>query len=200
MSLYGSVQLRHFVLSYSETGHSSRGVRFLLRHLLTEWREQNPSVTVQTIHNQFMEPFICFTFADKTFYRTSLKQFNAHQILQLIHLYRNSFNSNIYLKHGGPKVFTTNRSIQGIWTPSLPGQLKALKWFFKKNENAVKLSLPTLPSYSNASLRLSYQCLGGGQSRWEQPQQQQQLFPKGFDQSILQTIFKHPFINDDQLP
>eukprot|EP00438_Fugacium_kawagutii_P024042 Skav212905 [mRNA] locus=scaffold374:148530:152298:- [translate_table: standard] len=74
----GTWQLRRVIIRYSETGGSSLGTRFYLRHLLPE----------------------------------------------LLNLQRNSESPNLYLRHGGPRVWTERRSIQGLWQPSAEGMFR----------------------------------------------------------------------------
>lgn len=42
----GIWQLQQVLLRYSETGYSSSGVRFYLKHLLPSWEQRNPQVGV----------------------------------------------------------------------------------------------------------------------------------------------------------
>lgn len=46
----GVWQLKEVLLRYSETGYSSNGVRFYLKHLLPSWEQRNPQVI-----NEFFE-------------------------------------------------------------------------------------------------------------------------------------------------
>eukprot|EP00922_Rhytidocystis_sp_ex-Travisia-forbesii_P020631 GHVS01030323.1.p1 GENE.GHVS01030323.1~~GHVS01030323.1.p1 ORF type:complete len:249 (-),score=49.66 GHVS01030323.1:524-1270(-) len=181
----GIWQLQQVTINYSETGHSSRGLRFFFRHLLDDWKKRNPQVTLRTTHNQYVEPFALFRFADGSSHREEFKQLTARQVEDVLALYRNSHSANLYLKHGGPKVYTTNRSIQGMWQPCMEGQLKALKWFYRKKPPM------QLPKYSHGSLRLSFQVIAGD-GRWGSEKE----FPKGWDQFVLKRTFKKPF--DDE--
>eukprot|EP00921_Rhytidocystis_pertsovi_P009604 GHVQ01015505.1.p1 GENE.GHVQ01015505.1~~GHVQ01015505.1.p1 ORF type:complete len:199 (+),score=19.71 GHVQ01015505.1:337-933(+) len=180
----GVWQLQNVTISYSETGHSSRGIRFYFRHLLNKWVQQNPQVQVKSKHNLYQEPFAWFNFADGSSHRECLKQLTPRQIEEVLNLYRNSHSSNLYLKHGGPKVWTEQRSIQGLWQPCREGQLKALKWFYRKRPPM------KLPKYSNQSLKLSFQAITGD-GRWGSERE----FPKGWDQMHLRSTFQYPFEN-----
>lgn len=42
-----------------------------------------------------------------------------------MNLQRNSESPNLYLRHGGPRVWTERRSVQGLWQPSPEGMFKA---------------------------------------------------------------------------
>eukprot|EP00386_Alphamonas_edax_P008106 GDKI01026703.1.p1 GENE.GDKI01026703.1~~GDKI01026703.1.p1 ORF type:complete len:202 (+),score=34.28 GDKI01026703.1:25-630(+) len=178
----GVWQLKALQIRYSETGHSSRGVRFYFRHLLNKWKEKNPQVAVTTLHSQYEEPEMTCSFANDTTYTVALKMLKPRQIEVLMDLYRNSESGNEYLKHGGPKVWTDRRSIQGLWQPSLEGQVKALKWFHRKPLP------PRMPKYSSTSTKLSLQAVRG-EGRWGSERE----YPKGWDQMHLKEIFEHPF-------
>ncbi|KAF8820534.1 putative ribosomal protein l22/l43 [Cardiosporidium cionae] len=178
----GVWQLRHVNIQYSETGHSSRGIRFYFRQLLPKWRERNSEIKVTTSHQQFEEPVASFQYI-KEKHDISLKDLNPRQIEEVLNLARNSESSNQYLRHGGPKVWTEKRSIQGLWQPSLQGQVKALGWFHRKRPPL------RLPKYSAESLELSIQAIRG-EGRWGSERE----FPKGWDQMHLKDILGNPLI------
>ena len=52
----GTWHLRRVIIRYSETGGSSLGTRFYLRHLLPTWKERNPQVVVVTEHSKLDHP------------------------------------------------------------------------------------------------------------------------------------------------
>lgn len=45
-------------------------------------------------------------------------------VQELLNLQRNSESPNLYLRHGGPRVWTERRSIQGLWQPSVEGMFR----------------------------------------------------------------------------
>uniref|UniRef100_A0A0G4F1Z5 Large ribosomal subunit protein mL43 n=1 Tax=Chromera velia CCMP2878 TaxID=1169474 RepID=A0A0G4F1Z5_9ALVE len=186
MCTRGVWNLQNVIIRYSETGHCSRGVRFYFRHCLQAWKDRNPQVNVKTVHSQFEGPRLTCEFLWREGITTStsvpLKCLRPRQIEELLDLYRNSESGNDHLVHGGPKVWTEKRSIQGLWQPSLEGQIKALSYWRKKPKGG------RLPKYTNQSLKLSKQAIRG-QGRWGSETD----FPKGWDQISLRNVFKRPF-------
>eukprot|EP01066_Platyproteum_vivax_P001215 Platyproteum_vivax@DN1141_c0_g1_i1.p1 len=183
MSVRGVWQLQQLVLQYSETGDSSRGLRFYMRHLLHKWKERNPQVEVRTRHSKYQEPKVVVYYANGRIYSSCLKILKPRQIENMLNFYRNSETGNELLRHGGPKVWTERRSIQGMWAPSLLGMQKTVRNMFKgKMQN-----LP-IPKYSHASLRLGRQA-NLGEGRWGMSRE----YPKGFDIQFLTDIFKQPY-------
>jgi len=184
MSIRGVWQLRGINIQYSETGHGSTGVRFYFRHLLGKWKQRNSQVAVTTVHEKLREPHAIFSFANGSKHRVSLKCLTPRQIEEVFDLYRDSESSNEHLRHGGPRVWTERRSIQGLWQPSIEGQLSTLKWFHKEGATM------RLPKYSAQSLKLSCDSIRG-QGRWGNERE----YPKGWDRWHLNAILKHPLVN-----
>mmetsp|Transcript_132467 Transcript_132467/g.247747 ORF Transcript_132467/g.247747 Transcript_132467/m.247747 type:complete len:197 (+) Transcript_132467:121-711(+) len=185
----GQWHLKRVFIRYSETGGSSLGVRFYLRHLLPPWKERNPQVEVITEHSKMQHPQILAEWATGEKYELSLRNLRPRQIEELMTLQRNSESPNLYLRHGGPRVWTEQRSIQGLWQPSMEGMHKALrfarmqKWHGKKTDEL---------KYSSATLKLTRQHLIENRGRWGD----QIEHSKGFDRRILEGIFNEPFLPD----
>ena len=99
------------------------GVRYHLRNLLPAWRERNPQVDVVTSHSQFEHPELSCYFRSGEVCTQTLKNLTARQIEDLLSHFRNSDGPNLHLKHGGPRVWTERRSIQGLWQPSAGGMV-----------------------------------------------------------------------------
>eukprot|EP00388_Colpodella_angusta_P002212 GDKJ01007213.1.p1 GENE.GDKJ01007213.1~~GDKJ01007213.1.p1 ORF type:complete len:203 (-),score=36.41 GDKJ01007213.1:104-712(-) len=183
MSVAGVWQLQQVVIRYSETGGSSRGLRFWFRHLLPAWQSKNSYVNVQTVHEQFADPKLTCQFINGSETSVSLRNLAPRQIEELLELYRNSSSGNEFLRHGGPRVWTEKRSIQGMWQPSLEGQMEATRWFRRKRPPI------RLPKYTAASLALSRQAVQGS-GRWGSERE----FPKGWDQIHLNRQLKNPIL------
>lgn len=181
----GVYQLQKILIRYSETGHSSRNVRFFLRYILPDYKEENKSLNFEIRHEQYEEPLATFEYINNSKYEVSLKDVKSKHIVDIINLYKDSSGNNRYLKHGGPKVYSDRRSIQGLWCPSIYSELNAIAYLKKKKKNNIKL-----PKYTKESLNLNYSAIKGN-SRWGN----ERLFPKGFDQRYLKNIFCFPFVD-----
>ncbi|CEM18522.1 unnamed protein product [Vitrella brassicaformis CCMP3155] len=179
----GVWQLKTVNIRYSETGHSSRGVRFYFRHLLYKWREKNPQVTVTTEHSQYEEPEVTAGFASNTTTRINLKNLKPRHIDDILNFLRNSHSGNEHMRHGGPRVWTEKRSVQGLWQPSLEGQMNALRWFHRRKPPL------RMPRYTNTSLKLSIQAIRG-EGRWGNERE----VSKGWNQLDLKHVFMNPFV------
>ncbi|EPR59955.1 putative mitochondrial ribosomal protein l22/l43 [Toxoplasma gondii TgCatPRC2] len=181
--------LKEVVIQYSASGNSSQGLRFFFRHLLHRWKQRNPQVQVHTVENKYEAPKATFKYlGERTDSRceTPLKDLSPGQIEQILDLHRNSKGDNRFLKHGGPRTWTERRSIQGLWRPSLPSQLIALKWFRRKRPPM------RLPKYSPLSLSLSIQAIRG-HGRWGSERE----FPRGWDQLHLKDILGSPLRSEE---
>eukprot|EP00929_Paragymnodinium_shiwhaense_P039120 TRINITY_DN20573_c0_g1_i1.p1 TRINITY_DN20573_c0_g1~~TRINITY_DN20573_c0_g1_i1.p1 ORF type:complete len:205 (+),score=33.02 TRINITY_DN20573_c0_g1_i1:93-707(+) len=183
----GVWQLQKLTIRYSETAGSSLGVRYHLRHLLPLWKERNPQVTVVTEHSVLEHPQLTCVWASGEIHELSIRNMRPKQVEEHMDLARNSESPNLYLRHGGPKVWTERRSIQGLWQPSAEGMFQALKagrakrWFGHGNRTL---------EYSNATLRLTKQHLLEARGRWGD----QRSAPKGFDRHLLEGVFNEPFL------
>ncbi|CAD7942626.1 unnamed protein product [Amoebophrya sp. A120] len=176
-------QLLKVRLRFSHTGGSSRGVRFYVRHLLENWRKGNPQVELVTQHSQFDHPQLTAEWRSGECQTICLRNMTANQLDQLLELCRNSESPNLFLKHGGPRVWTERRSIQGMWQPSYEGMAQALKWAHQKDRRAARLT------YAAFSLNLSQQAWRG-EGRWGEEMQNR----RGFDRDLLKAIFVDPFL------
>ena len=181
----GEWQLQTVKIRYSETGGSSLGFRFFKTNLLQEWQSRNPTVKVVLIHSLYQHPSVTATYKNGEETTCNIKNLSAKRIDDLLNHYRNSSSPNLYLRHGGPRVWTEKRSIQGVWQPNLECALKQIKWFHKSTENVA-----TTPKYSATSLALGKQHREG-KGRWGD----QIKTPKGFDSHLLSKAFKNPFIS-----
>uniref|UniRef100_A0A3B0N6R5 Large ribosomal subunit protein mL43 n=1 Tax=Theileria annulata TaxID=5874 RepID=A0A3B0N6R5_THEAN len=189
MSTNGIWQLKSIVLRYSETGHSSRGLRYYLRNLLHVFQIKNPQIDISVNHEQYELPLA--TFRDGSKYEISLKDLEARHIDEILQFHRNSSGRMEYMKHGQSGVWTTNRSIQGLWKPTFSSQMNALSWFKRLSASKSPYRLKTLPKYSSKSLNLCCEAVKDN-GRWGD----ESIFPKGWDQNYLKQIFCHPFLND----
>ncbi|GFE54763.1 mitochondrial ribosomal protein L22 [Babesia ovis] len=196
MATRGVWQLQSVVLRYSETGHSSRGLRFYMRHLLDTFQRRYPHVEVKTQHEQYELPSALFSYLDGSKYDISLKDLEARHIEEIMQLHCNSAGGMEFLKHGQSRVWTTKRSIQGVWRPTQDSQSVALSWFKSKNSLSTgrKVTPRSLPKYSAKSLVLNCDAVKGN-GRWGD----ETIFPRGFDQQYLKDIFTRPFIDNDLL-
>mmetsp|Transcript_55804 Transcript_55804/g.104683 ORF Transcript_55804/g.104683 Transcript_55804/m.104683 type:complete len:196 (-) Transcript_55804:79-666(-) len=185
----GTWHLRRVIIRYSETGGSSLGTRFYLRHLLPLWKERNPQVVVVTEHSKLDHPELLAEWASGEKFEISLRKLRPRQIEDLLNLQRNSESPNLYLRHGGPRVWTERRSVQGLWQPSPEAMFKALKfaretsWLGQKHENL---------KYSSQTLKLCQQHLLEKRGRWGDQSQH----PKGFDRHVLEDVLNQPFASD----
>ncbi|VWU49902.1 ribosomal protein L43, mitochondrial, putative [Hepatocystis sp. ex Piliocolobus tephrosceles] len=184
----GVYQLKKILLKYSETGHSSRNVRFFLRFILPDYKEEYKHLNFEIQHEQYEEPLAIFEYINNNKYEISLKDVKSKHIVDIINLYKDSAGNSDYLKHGGPKVYSNKRSIQGLWCPSIYSELNAIAYLKKKKKNNIKL-----PKYTRESLNLNHDVIKGN-GRWGN----ENLFPKGFDQKYLKNIFCFPFENASQ--
>ncbi|CDR95337.1 hypothetical protein, conserved [Babesia bigemina] len=196
MTSLGVWQLKSVLLRYSETGHSSRGLRFYMRHLLETFKWRHPHVDVKTQHEQYELPSALFSYLDGSKYDISLKDLEARHIEEIMTLHSNSAGGMEYMKHGQAKVWTTNRSIQGLWKPTHESQAVALAWFKSKDSLCTRRKITTrsLPKYSSKSLNLNCEAVKGN-GRWGD----ETIFPRGFDQQYLKDIFTMPLINPEAL-
>ncbi|SCN12135.1 ribosomal protein L43, mitochondrial, putative [Plasmodium malariae] len=179
----GVYQLKKVLLKYSETGHSSRNVRFFLRFILPDYKEENKHLNFEIHHEQYEEPVAIFEYINNSKYEISLKDVKSKHLVDIINLYKDSAGNTDFLKHGGPKVYSNRRSIQGLWCPSIYSELNAISYLKKKKKNNIKL-----PKYTRESLNLNHDVIKGN-GRWGN----EHLFPKGFDQRYLKNIFCFPF-------
>lgn len=184
----GVFHLQKILIRYSETGHSSRNVRFFLRYILPDYKEENKHLNFEIRHEQYEEPLATFEYINNSKYEVSLKDVKSKHIVDIINLYKDSSGNSSYLKHGGPKVYSDRRSIQGLWRPSIYSELNAIAYLKKKKKNNIKL-----PKYTKESLNLNYDAIKGN-SRWGN----ERLFPKGFDQRYLKNIFCFPFVDSEK--
>mmetsp|Transcript_105935 Transcript_105935/g.296535 ORF Transcript_105935/g.296535 Transcript_105935/m.296535 type:complete len:204 (-) Transcript_105935:95-706(-) len=183
----GAWHLKRVIIKYSESGGSSLGARFYLRHLLPMWKERNPQVQVVTEQSKMEHPQLQATWASGEKFEISLRGLKARQIEDLMNLQRNSESPNLYLRHGGPRVWTEKRSIQGLWQPSVEGMFKALKFAREKSwygKNVAELK------YSSHTLKLTQQHLLERRGRWGD----QNEHPKGFDRHVLADMLNNPFL------
>lgn len=187
----GQWHLKRLVMRYSETAGSSVGVRFYLRHLLPVFKAQNPQIDIVTEHQQIGHPFVTCEYGSGETTSITLRNLSARQIDELMMLYRNSESPNLYLKHGGPRVWTERRSIQGLWQPSTEGMLKTLKWFHT-NRNVKPDIMRGHLRYSATSLKLSRQHLEG-HGRWGPPT----VIGRGFDRRTFENVCASPFVTED---
>mmetsp|Transcript_77710 Transcript_77710/g.197457 ORF Transcript_77710/g.197457 Transcript_77710/m.197457 type:complete len:200 (-) Transcript_77710:96-695(-) len=185
----GAWQLKRLILRYSETGGSSLGVRFYLRHLLQTWKERNPQVVVITEQSRMDHPELQAEWLSGEKFETTLRGLKARQVEELMNLQRNSESPNLFLKHGGPRVWTERRSLQGLWQPSAEGMFKALKY---AREKAWHGPGTQELRYSNNTLKLTHQHLLDRRGRWGD----QNVAPKGFDRHILADLLNAPFRSD----
>mmetsp|Transcript_15083 Transcript_15083/g.35323 ORF Transcript_15083/g.35323 Transcript_15083/m.35323 type:complete len:204 (+) Transcript_15083:50-661(+) len=184
----GQWHLKRLIIRYSETAGSSLGTRFYLRHLLHAWKERNPQVTVVTEHSRLEHPQLKAEWASGESYEYSLRNLRPRQIEDHMDLVRNSESPNLWLRHGGPRVWTERRSIQGLWQPSAEGMFRALKFARERSwlgQKASKLK------YSPTTLKLTEQHLLERRGRWGD----QNEHPKGFDRHILEDIFNRPLLD-----
>ncbi|CDI86321.1 hypothetical protein, conserved [Eimeria praecox] len=110
----GVWQLQQVLLRYSETGYSSSGVRFYLKHLLPSWEQRNPQVEVVLQQDKYEQPQATFVFKSGARSEIPLENLQPRQVEELLQLHRDSSGPNNFLRHGGPKVWTERRSIQAI--------------------------------------------------------------------------------------
>lgn len=187
----GEWQLKRIFLRYSETGGSSLGVRFYLRHLLVAWKERNPQVHVITEHSKLEHPQMLAEWASGEKFEISMRNLRPRQIEDFMNLQKNSESPNLYLRHGGPRVWTERRSIQGLWQPSVEGMFQAVRFARLKDwrsRKAVDLK------YSPTTLQLTQQHLLEQHGRWGK----QRESPKGFDRHVLEGILNQPFLPESE--
>eukprot|EP00440_Ansanella_granifera_P051104 gb/GFBE01055393.1/.p1 GENE.gb/GFBE01055393.1/~~gb/GFBE01055393.1/.p1 ORF type:complete len:197 (+),score=27.78 gb/GFBE01055393.1/:1-591(+) len=186
---FGTWHLKRVIIRYSETAGSSLGARFYLQHLLPVWKERNPQVVVVTEHSRLDHPQLLAEWASGEKFEISLRNLKPRQIEDMLNLQRNSESPNLYLRHGGPRVWTERRSVQGLWQPSPEAMFRALKfgreasWTGKKHEEL---------KYSSQTLKLCQQHLLERRGRWGD----QSETPKGFDRYVLEDVLNQPFLSD----
>mmetsp|Transcript_52516 Transcript_52516/g.138616 ORF Transcript_52516/g.138616 Transcript_52516/m.138616 type:complete len:193 (-) Transcript_52516:56-634(-) len=185
----GAWQLKKVIIRYSETGGSSLGTRFYLRHLLPIWKERNPQVVVVTEQSRLEHPQLQAAWASGEKFEISLRRMQARQVDDLMNLQRNSESPNLYLRHGGPRVWTERRSLQGLWQPSKEGMFKALR---AARSGFFGVGPPQDLKYSKASVKLAEQHLLERRGRWGE----QHEHAKGFDRHLLAGVLNQPFRAD----
>jgi large subunit ribosomal protein L43 len=178
-------QLKKVVLRYSETGGSSLGVRFYRKFLLQEWKEKNPFCEVKVEHSIYQHPKITAFYKNGEIAQCFLNNLTPKQIEEIFNLYRNSHGNNLYLRHGGPRVWTEKRSIQGLWQPSVELALQQIS-YLKESPERIKTS-PL--KYAGATLRLARQH-AKGMGKWGSEKE----FMRGFDYSWLKGLLRSPFL------
>jgi large subunit ribosomal protein L43 len=164
-ALTGQLQLEEIVIRYSETGGSSLGVRFFLKNLLSDWTNEHGQaarVQVRTEHSLYQHPRVVARWKSGETAESSLRNLTPKQIGELLNLYRDSHGPNLQLRHGGPRCWTNQRSIQGLWQPSLD---LALKQITKATAVANGKKQAEL-NFSVPSIMLSKQHLTGKGGRW----------------------------------
>merc|ERR1712110_944631 len=125
-------------------------------------------------------------------YEVALRNLKPRQVEDFMNLHRNSQSPNLYLRHGGPKVWTERRSIQGLWQPSAEGMFRALKFarlksWYRPGTNGLR--------YSPTTLELTRQHLIESKGRWGD----QRAHAKGFDRHVLEVFFNQPFAVGEEL-
>ncbi|KAL8427385.1 hypothetical protein Efla_006416 [Eimeria flavescens] len=182
----GVWQLQQVLLRYSETGYSSSGVRFYLKHLLPSFMERNPQIQVVLQHDKYEQPRVTFVYASGARTESSLANLQPRQLEELLQLHRDSCGPNQFLKHGGPKVWTERRSIQVGGGASL----RLLHASRKRSRPPLRL-----PKYSAEGLRLSIEAIRGN-GRWGSERE----FPKGWDQLALRFAHQNPLMQQPVKP
>lgn len=184
MCTLGEWQLKAVAVQYSQSSMKSLGTRFFLQHLLPRWAKRNPQVNVSVTHQEYLPPQGTFYFLDGSSKVLVFSKLKAHHIESLFNHCRNSANGNEFLSHSGPQLWSERRSIQGLWRPTLEGQMKALSFCFRKRRRP-----PAIPSYSAQSLLLCRQAVQNV-GRWGDSQ----IFPRGWDTLRLQDVLCNPFM------
>merc|ERR1712224_751709 len=163
---------------------------FYLRHLLPIWKERNPQVQVITEHSRMEHPEMQAEWASGEKFDYNVKGLRPRQIEDLLNLARNSESPNLYLRHGGPRVWMERRSIQGLWQPSVEGMFQAVRFARLKDWRSRRAAGL---KYSPTTLKLTSQHLLEQTGRWGD----QREHAKGFDRHILESIFNNPFMRED---
>ncbi len=147
-------------LVYSETGGSSKGVRFYLRYLCKE------ELPIKIVHSRLESPRVTAFWENGDHFTTNLHGLNPHQVEAVIDSHMNSEGSNIFLRHGGPRVWSINPSIQGLWKPTLESSINALRPFHESPTVQSSKKMKQNLTFPKDFLELSKQFVTGRSKRW----------------------------------
>lgn len=117
----GIFQLRTLKIQYCDMGGSSKGIRELLTtDILDRFAKENPHLKLEVYQIRGEHPYIRTEYLNGWSAALSLRNLNSEETWEAIKTVRNK-GGHSALKHSGPKVFSSNKSIQGGWRPNLWG-------------------------------------------------------------------------------